>query len=97
MINFVAWFFDGIGTEIALLVLGLLIGGGGGYFLGLKVKSRQYQKASNNSKQKQIITISNETNHKTKKVKDESYINQTQISKDKAKQVQIGEIKNEKK
>lgn len=52
------WLFDGIGTEIISLVIGLLIGGGAGYRIGVrKTVVRQSEKAGDNAIQQQIGTI----------------------------------------
>jgi hypothetical protein len=49
------WIFDGIGTELISLVVGLLIGGGVGFKIGINKKSiKQKQKAGDNSTQIQI-------------------------------------------
>lgn len=57
------WFFDGIGTALITLILGLLTGGAVGYRIGIK---------------------------KTNKV------NQKQIAKDNASQIQVGRDYNDK-
>ena len=51
--------FDGLGTELLSLLISFLFGGGVGYFVGIKTKVSQKQKAGKNSKQTQIghITI----------------------------------------
>ena len=52
------WFFDGIGTEIVSLVIGLLIGGGVGYRIAIRRKSvRQSEKAGDNATQQQVGII----------------------------------------
>jgi hypothetical protein len=49
------WIFDGIGTALVTLILGLLTGGAVGYKIGInKNKVKQSQKAGNNSSQIQI-------------------------------------------
>ncbi len=53
------WFFDGLGTELVSMIVGLLLGAGVGGIAGYKIginKSvlKQNQKAGTNSKQKQI-------------------------------------------
>lgn len=53
----IKWIFDGIGTEIVSLLCGLLIGGLGGYKIGIKNKIKQIQKGGDNSNQSQIGTI----------------------------------------
>ncbi len=55
------WFFDGIGTSIITFIVGLLIGGGAGYRIGVKNRIKQKQKAGRNSTQSQVgsVTIIN--------------------------------------
>jgi len=53
------WFFDGLGTELVSMLVGLFLGAGAGGVAGYKIgidKSvlKQNQKAGTNSKQKQI-------------------------------------------
>lgn len=53
------WFFDGLGTELAVMIVGLLLGAGAGGMAGYKIginKSvlKQNQNAGNDSKQKQM-------------------------------------------
>lgn len=56
------WIFDGIGTEIISLIVGLCGGGLVGYRIGIKNKISQKQKAGNNSNQIQIGNIINHEN-----------------------------------
>lgn len=46
------WIFDGIGTAIVALIVGLLSGGAVGYRIG--INTNQKQKAGDNSSQIQI-------------------------------------------
>ncbi len=49
------WFFDGIGTSIISLIVGLLTGGSVGYRIGInKNSANQKQKAGDSSTQIQI-------------------------------------------
>lgn len=50
------WFFDGIGTAIITLIVGLFTGGAVGYRVGIKKtnKINQKQKAGNNASQIQV-------------------------------------------
>lgn len=49
------WIFDGIGTELISVILGLIIGGFAGYKIGIhKSKINQRQKANDNASQIQI-------------------------------------------
>lgn len=51
------WIFEGIGTEIISLLIGLIFGGVVGYKIGIHNKIKQSQKAGNNSTQTQIGSI----------------------------------------
>lgn len=51
------WIFDGFGTEILSLIVGLITGGTVGYNIGIRNKIKQKQKAENNSTQTQIGSI----------------------------------------
>lgn len=50
------WFFEGLGTAILTLIVGLFTGGAIGYRIGIKNKSivKQKQKAKDNASQIQI-------------------------------------------
>lgn len=51
------WIFDGIGTELLSLIIGAVVGGLGGYKIGVKTKVKQNQKAGKNSTQSQIGSV----------------------------------------
>lgn len=86
-----SWFFDGIGTEIIAIIIGLLLGGIEVYKVVIKSKSKQIQKAGNNSKQTQIYEVgSSSESQKTK-----ANLNQKQVAGDDSEQVQTGSIKHE--
>lgn len=53
------WVFSGIGTEIVILVIGMVTSGVVGYKIGIKSNSKQVQKAKNEAKQQQDIVIEN--------------------------------------
>ena len=54
------WIFDGIGTAIITLIVGLLTGGAVGYKIGINTNTvKQKQKAGDNSSQIQIGRDSN--------------------------------------
>ena len=57
----IQWIFDGIGTEIISLMIGLIVGGISGYKIGVRNKASQKQKARDNVTQiqKGNITINN--------------------------------------
>jgi hypothetical protein len=58
----ISWIFDGIGTEIISLIIGIISGGFVGYRIGIHNKVRQSQKAGDNSKQTQIGSINYDSN-----------------------------------
>lgn len=53
------WIFDGIGTAIISGLIGIVIGGGTGYYIGIHNNTKQEQKAGDNAKQTQIGQINN--------------------------------------
>lgn len=55
------WIFDGIGTAIVSGLIGLIIGGGTGYYIGVNNNITQKQKAGDNAQQVQIGQIKNGT------------------------------------
>ena len=52
-----SWLFDGIGTQFIMFLVGAITGGSCGYKIGIHNKTRQSQKAGNNSSQTQIGSI----------------------------------------
>lgn len=58
------WFFSGIGTEIISALIGLVIGGVGGYKIGMRNKIKQIQKAGNNSNLSQTGSVVNNYGNK---------------------------------
>lgn len=58
------WFFSGIGTEIISALIGLVIGGIGGYKIGVRNKIKQVQKAGNNSNLSQTGSVVNNYGNK---------------------------------
>lgn len=57
-------FFSGIGTEIISALIGLLIGGIGGYKIGVRNKIKQVQKAGDNSNLSQTGSVVNNYGNK---------------------------------
>ena len=51
------WFFEGLGTTIISLIIGLLGGGAVGYRIGIKKNIILHQKARDNATQVQIGEI----------------------------------------
>lgn len=52
-----SWLFDGLGTQIITFLVGAITGGFCGYKIGIHNKTKQSQKAGNNSSQTQIGSI----------------------------------------
>ena len=89
--------FDGIGTQLICGFFGLLIGGVGGYFLGVFRSINQKQKAGDGARQKQSAVIGVESDFEGKKKSNriiESVVVQKQCAGDNSSQTQVGEIKN---
>lgn len=57
------WIFSGIGTEIISAIIGFIIGGVGGYKIGVRNKIKQVQKAGDNSNLSQTGSIVNNNGH----------------------------------
>ena len=51
------WFFDGLGSQIIGIFIGLIFGGGIGGFAGFKIGAKQKQKARDHANQTQIGVI----------------------------------------
>lgn len=56
---FMEWIFEGIGTEVLVGLVSLLVGGGAGYYIGVKTTIKQKQKAKDNAQQVQIGQVNN--------------------------------------
>lgn len=56
------WFFDGIGTAIVSTIFGIIIGGIGGYSIGIRKTNKMKQKAGDNANQTQIGEINSNGN-----------------------------------
>ena len=56
------WIFDGIGTALVSGIVGLIVGGIGGYSIGIKKTNRMKQKAGDNANQTQIGEINSDGN-----------------------------------
>ena len=92
------WFFDGLGTELISMIVGLFLGAGAGGIAGYKIginKSviKQNQKAGTDSKQKQlgksvVGTLEDELNVESSNSK----IKQNQKAGNGVVQTQIGGI-----
>lgn len=85
------WFFDGIGTELVSLGVGLLTGGFAGYRIGVYSKSRQEQKAGDSARQRQTFQAKAKFGD-SKSQKLSTKITQSQVAGDNSTQVQSGGI-----
>lgn len=85
------WFFDGIGTEIVGIIIGLVIGGTVIYKFVTRNKSKQKQIAGDKSKQHQEFEVEIDAQEEGKTKSD---IKQIQKAGNGANQTQIGRIKN---
>ena len=65
--DFREWIFDGIGTEIISLLIGLAGGGGIGYRIGIRNNISQHLKGRDPAKQVQIGNIINDGNSKSRR------------------------------
>ena len=62
--------FDGIGTELISILIGIILGGIGGYFIGVIKNSKQTQTAHDNAIQNQSTFVENNSiNNKKNKSK----------------------------
>lgn len=57
------WIFSGIGTEIISVIIGIIIGGIGGYKIGVRNKVKQEQMAGDNSNLSQTGSVINNNGH----------------------------------
>lgn len=57
------WIFSGIGTEIISAIIGVIIGGIGGYKIGVRNSIKQVQKAGDNSNLSQTGSVVNNNGH----------------------------------
>ena len=56
------WIFDGIGTAIVSGLIGTIVGGSVGYYIGMQTTIKQKQKARDNAQQSQIGQINDGSN-----------------------------------
>ena len=88
----IEWIFDGIGSTTVSFVLGLIFGSVGGIKIYKTI--RQKQSAKNNACQTQVGSVFGGENSKHG-AEYKTTATQVQKSRDNAKQIQIGELKNE--
>lgn len=85
-----SWIFDGIGTELISLVVGLAAGGIAGYKIGIKKSGLQKQKAKDRAKQKQVFDADSEGLASDDDVMLQQKVRQSQKAGHDAQQIQIG-------
>lgn len=85
------WFFEGIGTEIIMFIIGLLAGGISGYRIGMKKNGIQKQIAKEEAKQKQELEV--EINNDFEENGINGNLRQVQKAGSKAEQSQVGKIR----
>ena len=95
MPEWIRWVFDGVGTEIIAGLIGLIIGGVGGFAIGKRTTSKQMQKAGDSSKQKQAFTVDNGVEEKSRRTQEVNTIVQTQTAGNNSEQIQTGCVKHE--
>ena len=95
MQDWIKWVFDGIGTEVISGIIGLLIGGIGGFVIGRHTTSKQTQKAGDSTKQKQSFVIDNGREANSKRTQETNMIVQKQKAGNNSEQIQTGRVKNE--
>ena len=55
--EYLQWIFNGIGTELLSLAVGVIGGTFAGYRIGIKKSGKQTQKAKNGAKQRQELIV----------------------------------------
>ena len=85
------WVFQGIGTEIIILLFGLIIGGFAGYEIGINKNGIQNQKAKDKGKQIQNIEIECDDNAERGRIS--GNLRQVQKAGSDAEQTQVGKIR----
>ena len=93
MPEWIKWVFEGIGTEIIAAIIGLVVGGIGGFTIGKHTKSKQTQKAGDSAKQKQSFTVDNGDITNSKRSQETTTIIQKQEAGNNSEQVQTGSVK----
>ena len=93
MPEWVNWVFEGIGTEIIAAIIGMIIGGIGGFAIGKHTTSKQKQKAGDSSKQTQAFTVDNGDAKNSKHNKEKSTLVQKQEAGNCSEQIQTGSVK----
>lgn len=86
------WIFSGIGTTILSGIVGVIIGGLGGYQIGMHNKGKQQQKAGDDAKQQQEFRLQCKSVNEKSKIR--NTVKQMQSAGDRAEQTQVGGIRN---
>lgn len=89
--EYLQWIFDGIGTELLSLAVGVIGGTFAGYRIGIKKGGKQTQKAKNGAKQRQELIVDDKVEIGDKG-NVQSGIKQAQKAGKNSEQVQIGRI-----
>ena len=85
------WFFEGLGTEIISVFIGLIVGALSGYKVGVRKTIKQFQNSKDQAEQSQIGLLEYELNNQD--VHDKTVrCYQIQKSGDASKQILIGGI-----
>ena len=87
------WFFDGIGSSVFSLVVGAIIGSFTGYKIGINKKIKLKQKSGNFSEQNQMVQQDDESCDTG--TSSNLNISLKQKAKNNAKQMQNGDVSNE--
>lgn len=85
------WVFQGIGTEIIILLFGLVIGGFAGFKIGINKNGMQNQKAKDKAKQFQNIEVECDDNSERGGIS--GNLRQVQKADSDAEQTQVGKIR----
>lgn len=89
----IKWIFDGIGTELFSLAIGVMGGGIVGYKIGVKRSGFQKQVAQDKAKQRQEFIIEKDIIDKST-ININNNVKQLQKAGNSAEQIQIGGMKN---
>jgi hypothetical protein len=90
--DWINWFFEGIGTQIISIIIGLLIGGAGGGTIGYRIAKNRFcliQKQSADDDATQIQIGSNKNDSCTAVVNKKT-LKQKQKARDRSVQIQQG-------
>lgn len=83
--------FQGIGTEIVMLIVGLIAGGFSGYRIGIRKNGLQKQISKDEAKQKQELEVEVNNNFEGDGIN--GNLRQVQKAGSKSEQTQVGKIR----